>query len=140
MERQGNLVFLSRTYDEALDLVVEARDYVAYRERQDRRGMPADGRLQASCETMRMTARLTRVMSWLMMQKAVFHGEVSAAEAHDPDDRLAAYSTCLRRGHEECDDLPPHLIVLLERSYQLYLRVMRLEEVVAARLEEQSAA
>lgn len=123
-------LFFSRTYDEAYTLLVEARDYLAYREPIDRRALAVDARLSANCEAMRLTSRLTQVMAWLLLQKAVHAGEVTAGEAVKDENRLAGQTVCL---NEEADRerLPPRLLSLLDRSYRLYRRVERLDGMVA---------
>ncbi|CAA6604690.1 conserved hypothetical protein [Rhodospirillaceae bacterium LM-1] len=120
-------VFFSRTYDEALSLVEEARNYVAYVEPRDRQRLGLAGRLGVSCESMRVTSRLTQVMAWLLMQRAVAIGEISLDEAFKPDNRLGAQEICLRDLVNYTEDLPKSLKSLMDRSLNLYIRVSRLE-------------
>src|SRR4051812_15750819 len=82
-------VFLNKTYDETFRLLLEARDYLAYEEPVDRRRLSPTDRLVLNCEAMRLTSRLTQVMAWVLVQKAVYAGEISAAEATAADHRLA---------------------------------------------------
>ena len=131
----SSTVFLNRTYDEALDLVIRARDYMAYKESQDQIGLNLYERLQASRETMRVTSRLAHIMSWLMMQKAVFNGEVSIEEALYMADPLSGEDVCLIRDHEEYGFLSLRLHELLDQSLALYMRVCRLESSAIAQLE-----
>lgn len=132
-------VFFSRTYDEAFDLLVEARDYLADREPIDRRGMTPDDRLVANCEAMRLTSRLTQIMAWLLIQKAVHAGELSSYEAAADEHRLAGQSVCLTRRPVIDISMPRHLQSLLDRSYQLYTRVERLDHMVADQALRQAA-
>lgn len=122
--------FFSRTFDEAMELLVEARNYVLVCElRQLRATQPTD-RLILCCETMRLTARLTHVMAWLLAQKAVHAGEITLAEAAAEPFALGGRATCLA-GHPDVATLgDTWLITLLDRSRRLYVRVSRLDEMV----------
>lgn len=121
---------LHKTYDEALSLVVEARNYLAY-SRSMRPGASAAS-LRQSCEAMRMTARLTQVMAWLMAQRAVETGELSLEEACGEQYRLSAADICLDETHDD-PDLPEGLRSLMDRSFRLYQRIARLEDMILSR-------
>lgn len=124
------LVPFSRTYDEALAMTVEARNYMAHGSvsRDFRRlRTNASPDLKVCCEALRVTSRLTQVMAWLMLQRAVQDGEISAEEACGEHNRLAGHDVCLDTAGEEDDSLPEGLRSLLDRSYRLYRRVSRLE-------------
>lgn len=122
--------FFDRTYDEALNLLVEARNYIAYCEHIERARLSLIGRLAMSCEAMRVTARLTQVMAWLLMQRAVQTGEVSLEESCSDANRLGADEVCLYNEGLASEAMPQGLRSLLERSYELYVRVARLEGLV----------
>jgi regulator of CtrA degradation len=123
--------FFNRTYDETMALLVEAREYVAFREKLDRETRAIRTRLAMSCEAMRVTSRLTQVMAWLLVQKAVHAGELSHAEAAEDHRRLSGHGVCMDTRMAEIDDLPDRLRSLLERSYRLYERVARLDTMAA---------
>ena len=65
--------FFSRTYDEARDLLVGARDYMATT-RNMQFALPTR-ELVHSVETLRLTARLTQIMAWLILQRALHAGD-----------------------------------------------------------------
>ena len=127
-------VFLNRTYDDAMRLLHEARDYLAYEEPIDRKRLSPTDRLVLNCEAMRLTSRLTQVMAWVLVQKAVYAGEMSASEAASADHRLAGQTVCRSQAMREARAVPPALGRLLDRSYDLYSRVERLDAQVAARV------
>jgi regulator of CtrA degradation len=120
--------FFGKTYDEALGLLVAARDYVALSERASKARLEMADRLRLCCETMRMTARLTQVMAWLMAQKAIHAGEMSQRELVEKQDPLSHIRICMEPGPTA--GLPSPLVGLLERSHNLYLRIARLDERV----------
>jgi regulator of CtrA degradation len=82
-------------------------------------------RLRLCCETMRMTARLTQIMAWLMAQKAIHAGEMTQGELVERQEPLAEIRICMDPG--QVDGLPKPLIGLLQRSHSLYLRIARLD-------------
>ena len=129
-ENCQTVAFFGRTYDEALQLTREARDYIAGHAGSDRAASSADVRLASSCEEMRLTARLTQVMAWLLLQRAVHEGEVSRAEAAKEENRLSGQEACLGARVIPEVELPARLEDLLTRSYNLYLRVQRLDAML----------
>lgn len=126
--------YFSRTYDETMDLMIEARNYVAYVERKERERVGMNAGLRMSCEAMRVTSRLTQVMAWLMMQRAVHEGEVAPDAALDENNRLSGGDVCFDERFSQDEALPHGLRSLLERSLSLYCRIARLEEQMLSRL------
>jgi regulator of CtrA degradation len=120
--------FFGKTYGEAMGLLVEARDYLTHREAIDRETLAAADRLRFCSETMRLTSRLTQVMAWLLAQRAVYEGEISAERALEGNDALAGLAICMKE--DSADKLPQRLANLLDRSRRLYVRVARLDELV----------
>lgn len=124
------IAFFDRTYEEALQLTREARDYIAGARAARAGDASPDARLAASCEEMRLTARMTQVMAWLMVQRAVHEGEVSRAEAAAEANRLSGQEACLADPVVTEQDLPERLVDLLDRSRHLYERVQRLDAML----------
>ncbi len=122
--------FFSRTYDEAMGLLHEARNYVAVGELRNRGPLPPADRLILCCETMRLTARLTHVVAWLLAQRAVHAGEITLEDSANEPYALGGRKTCLdeTQGFERVGD--DWLKDLLDRSKRLYQRVSRLDEMV----------
>ena len=121
--------FFSRTYDEALDLVEAARSYLRVLEPIDRRSLRASERVRLCSETMRMTARLTQIMAWLLSQRAVQSGEISRAEALEDQQVLTEVQICMTQDERAWRGLPQRLVSLLDKSHRLYIRVARLDEL-----------
>jgi len=123
--------FFTKTYDETLGLLVEVRDYVAQGEPRDRVTLAPVIGAKLSCEALRVTARLTQIMAWLLSQKAVHAGELSNAELVARNDPLAEIAICMASGaEEEIGGLPSRFRELLDRSHRLYIRVARLDEMI----------
>jgi len=121
--------FFSKTYDEASALLLETRDYMAgasilHWER------PIVGLIH-SRETTRITARVLHMMAWLMIQRAVHAGEIPPEAAAEERHRLAGREVCLDAGAENAPAMPDRLRDLLARSWRLYQRIARLDEMIA---------
>ena len=120
--------FFSKTYDEAVDLVVEAIDYA--RDPGDMPPVPPAISMLCSVERLRLTARLTQIMAWLLFQRAVHAGEVSPEQAAEPSNRLGGQEICHDRRGEHMRSMPSGLGDLLLRSRKLYQRIARLDEMI----------
>lgn len=127
--------FFGKTYGEAVDLLVETRDYLAHREPIDRMGLLPLERLRFCCETMRLTARLTQIMAWLLAQRAVNAGEISQHDALGDHRALAELEICMADQPVIAAAMPRQLLSLLERSRRLYVRVARLDELARRQLD-----
>ncbi len=122
--------FFSRTYDEALALTVEARDYFDHAAPAESREIgPATG-LDFCRESSRLTTQLTQVMAWLLAQRAVHNGEMTLDEARSEGYRLSAADRCLTVADAKNADLPPGLSSLLRRSTRLFRRVAQLDSMM----------
>lgn len=120
--------FFRRAYDETMDLMIEARNYMAFVERREREHAGPSTGLRMSCEAMRVTSRLTQVMAWLMIRRAVEEGELDELQALSEEHRLSGLEVCGDETHGGDEALPGGLRSLMDRSYRLYMRVVRLEE------------
>ncbi len=106
-----------------------ARSYLKVLEPIDRRSLPVPERLRLCSETMRMTARLTQIMAWLLSQRAVHAGEMSRAEALSDQQVLTEVDVCMARDDQDWLGLPKRLVALLDKSHRLYIRVALLDEL-----------
>ena len=130
----GAITYFGGTYDEAMTLMVEARNYICHVEQRERRKVEAVTGLRMSCEAMRVTSRLTQVMAWLMMQRAVHQGEIAPKDALTEENRLSGTDVCLDESFGSDEALPSGLRSLLSRSLNLYQRIARLENQMLRRL------
>ncbi len=129
VEESGDApVYFSGAYDEAFDLLVEARNYVEYTVPALRRRPEPPDPLSVTTETLRLTTRLTQVMAWLMAQRAVHEGEIGTQEFIKDRYRVEGQAVCLKRAIDDMDDMPGGLCDLMDRSYDLYRRILRLDE------------
>jgi regulator of CtrA degradation len=121
--------FFAKTYDDALGLLVEVRDYLeAYQPIQEQQMEPSV-RLALTCLTMRLTAQLTDIMAWLLVQKAVHTGEMSDEEGMKNQNQLKKWLDYDPTISAELP-IPPQLDSLLLRSRNLFDRVERLDVMI----------
>ena len=123
----GAEAFFRKNYDEAMALLIEARNYIAYQEASDLAGLEPEHRLLVSQETMRITCRMTQIMAWMLCQRGWREGEIDEEEALDEENRLGGADVCLDDRFTDDERLPRSIRSLLERTYNLYVRVQRLD-------------
>ena len=112
-------------YVEAMVLADEARSYFDRHSREDRLKLDPVVRVGFSCESLKVTTRLMHVIAWLLTQRAVEAGEISAARARAPARRLGdAPESDLAM----LEKLPESALSLVQASQELHARVKRLEE------------
>lgn len=112
-------------YVEAMVLADEARAYFDHNGREDRMALDPLLRVGFSCESLKVTTRLMHVIAWLLTQRAVEAGELSADQARRPTRRLGE---SVESDEELLEQLPESAISLVRASCDLYARVQRLDE------------
>ena len=128
----GSALF-ERTFNEGMALVEETAHYLDGRGRDESRRLQHQAALVYAGESMRVTTRLMQAASWLLIQRAVQEGDMSAEDAAQDRYRLGGREICLGRREQGLSDMPPKLIDLLERSESIYRRIARLDDVLFGR-------
>jgi regulator of CtrA degradation len=111
-------------YVEAMVLADEARSYFDTQGRDDRLVLDPRDRVGFSCESLKVTTRLMHVIAWLLTQRAVGAGELSAAQAGESERRLGSAP---ETDGELFPRLPQAAAELVRASEELYGRVSRLD-------------
>jgi regulator of CtrA degradation len=125
------IAFLDRTYDEALALTHAAQGCIASGLAAPKAGGSISSALTASFESLRLTVRMTQIMAWCLAQKAIFAGELLRDRETVEKFALGARDLCLGgEEHVADDDLNNTFRNLLDRSRALYVRVLRLDELM----------
>jgi regulator of CtrA degradation len=127
-----------RTFDEGMALVEETARYLDGRGRDESRQLQRQAALVYAGESMRVTTRLMQAASWLLIQRAVQEGDMTAEDAAQDRYRLGGREICLGKREEGIGDMPAKLIDLLERSESLYKRIARLDDVLFGRTKTSS--
>lgn len=127
----GETEFFKKTYNEAISIVHQAADYFENRGHAEKLKLNEEDSLTYTAESLRMTTRLTQVMAWLFVQRAIAAGELEEEEARKPNRRLSGHATCLPEEPADTDGLPSDFQTLLNSSEGLFRRVARLDDMVA---------
>lgn len=120
--------FFDRLYDNARDLTVEARNYIAFGSEAEKAHLTPELTLEFSKESTRLTSRLVEIMAWVLTEKAVHAGEITRDEADTPALRLTGMKVNMDPNGHENPQLPIGLRDLLQRSYSLYEQVVNLDK------------
>lgn len=111
-------------YVEAMVLADEARTYFDEGGRIDRDSLDPMSRVGFSCESLKVTTRLMHVIAWLLTQRAIDAGEMSARDALDPSRRLGPAPNS---DHVLVASLPTAARDLINTSIDLFRRTERLD-------------
>jgi len=124
-----NVVFMPRVFDETMKLLTEAHEYFHLFGQDDQSRIENNLRTLYSCEMSRITLRLSSIMAWIMIQRAVFSGKL---ESHDAASRysLDFQEICRVDNRVLHGVLPSYVCLLLDRTLELYERVLRLDEQI----------
>ena len=125
----GQLLFLPTVFNETLKLLFEAHEYFQLRGAEEQASIPHLHRAAYAREMSHITMRLTSVMAWVMVRKAVCGGRIEEETAAQKY-RLDARDICLAEISPALSDLPYYINHLAERSHALYARVSRLDDMV----------
>lgn len=124
--------FVDRTYKETIILLEEAREYtMLYGTNHMSSGYPESDRCLIIREMFRLTTRLSAMIAWLLIQKGVAVGEISAEQAHKDQNRLLGHSVCAESVHIMDVALPPILDRLLEKSRELFDQASKMDRMSA---------
>ncbi|EKE09205.1 MAG: hypothetical protein ACD_16C00205G0001 [uncultured bacterium] len=122
-----SLAFIDSKIDKAQRLLGATHDYIKWQAPKDMNNMEPPLTFLLSSESMRVTVRLTQIIAWLMLQKAVLEEEVSREEILSETCKILQGEECLDAESEENKDIPPRLRELLKESRLFYVSVLRLD-------------
>ncbi|MDX2264678.1 MAG: DUF1465 family protein [Hyphomicrobiales bacterium] len=126
-------------FNEGMALVEETADYLDSQGRMEARQMKPPLSIAYATESMRLTTRLTQLASWLLLRRAVARGEMTEEAASRSPHRVVLVPVGRSTQTVGYDELPETLKRLVEASLKLHQRVMRLDRILAASAEDDSA-
>lgn len=121
--------FIELRIKTADDLLTEIHNYIKWQAPLDIKNMSRDEIFKVSYEAMRITIRVTQIIGWFMLQKAVLEGELSKEDIISEHITVFQGKHCLESLSETDLQLPHRLRELLKKSRNLYLQTMRLEAI-----------
>ena len=113
-----------RTFRDGMELVEETAAYLDGDVRRESKLLSRTTALAYAGESMKLTTRLMQIASWLLVQRAVREGDMTATAACDARYRLADRKIETEPTHPE---LPIALVEYLVRAEKLYDRVLHLD-------------
>lgn len=118
-----------RTFQDGMGLVEDTAAYLDGLGRQESRLLSKTAALAYASESMRLTTQLMQVASWLLVQRAVREGDMPAMEACEARYRIDTHAQRVADAAIGAPpELPPALLGLVERTRQLYERVLHLDK------------
>ena len=121
-----NVLFMPGVFNETMQLLADAHEYFYRFGDDDQSRIEPNLRTLYSCEMSRITLRLSSIMAWIMAQRAVFTGKIPAQEAAHRYG-LDFQDVCRVDNRMLHGVLPSYVCYLLDRSLELYERVLRLD-------------
>ena len=119
-------------FREGMSLVEETATYLDGDGRRESHRLSRAASLAYATESMRLTTRLMQLASWLLLQRAVNEGDLTADQANQERAKVKLGGISTSVGGPSWDELPERLRTLIERSLRLQERVVRLHEALRA--------
>jgi len=125
----GSPVF-NALFRDGMVLVEETAAYLDGPGRDDSRQLTRAGSLAYTTESIRLTTRLMQLASWLLLQRAVNNGELTAEQMAAEKAKVKLGGLASRTRGPGWDILPEGLRDLVERSTTLQARIRRLDGAI----------
>jgi len=119
-----NILFMPSVYNDAMTLLCEAQEYFSEFGAEDQKKLDISTKSIYACEMSRITLRLSCVMSWILAQRGVVAGQIAIEESAHYG--LEFQNICRVDNKVLHGVLPPYVCYLLDSTFELYERVLRL--------------
>lgn len=117
-------------FREGMALVEEVAAYLDGAGRRESKALKPPLSVLYATESMRLTTRLLDLASWLLIRRALKEGEIDQEEARRKRQRVKLKALG-RPGHiKRFEELPLSLQDLIERSFALHDRIVKLDRAV----------
>ncbi|WDR01183.1 DUF1465 family protein [Devosia algicola] len=123
-------------YREGMTLIEEVAAYLDGDGRQDSKLLPREASFLYATESMRLTTRLMQLASWLLLQRAVNEGEITAENARSEKSKVKFSATPSERGGPGFDHLPPRLLEFIAKGDRLFDKVMQFDALERGKMPE----
>ncbi|KRE02714.1 hypothetical protein ASE61_15720 [Bosea sp. Root670] len=114
-------------FREGMGLVEQTAGYLDGDGRKDAAALPREASLTYATESMRLTTRLMQVASWLLVQRAVAEGELTAEQARTEHNKVKIGDPMAPPSESIVAQLPERLRELMAHSFRLQERIRHLE-------------
>jgi regulator of CtrA degradation len=117
-------------FREGMGLVEETANYLDGEGRKQSGSLTRHGALAYATESMRLTTRLMQIASWLLLQRAVAEGEMSAEQADREKHKVRLSWQDRATNADTYETLPQRLRDLVAASLRLQSRIMHLDSLI----------
>jgi regulator of CtrA degradation len=122
-------------YKEGMALVERAAAYLDGPGRKEARMLRGPTSMLYATESMRLTTRLLELASWLMIRRAHKEGEITADEVRKKRERVRLTAPGRLSHVKGFAELPEGLRKLIEASFSLNDRIVRLDQAMEVAVE-----
>ena len=129
----------SAVFQEGMALVEATAAYLDGDGRKDAKNLEGAASLAYASESMRLTTRLMQLASWLLIRRAVNEGEMTPQQAFEERNKVKFQPTSTKLDEDAYAVLPAKLRELNQASLNLHRRVMSLDKMLRAELNETPA-
>jgi regulator of CtrA degradation len=116
-------------YREGMGLIEEVAAYLDSEGRAESRGLPREASFCYATESMRLTTRLMQLASWLLLQRAVNEGELTAENARTEKEKVRFSATPTERGGPGYEQLPQRLRDFIAKGDRVFARVQQFDKL-----------
>jgi regulator of CtrA degradation len=127
-------------FREGMSLVERAAVYLDGPGRKEARALRGPTSMLYATESMRLTTRLLELASWLMIRRAYKEGEITAEEVRKKRERVRLTAPGRLSHVKGFPELPEGLQKLVEASFALNDRIVRLDRAMEVVAKEPEAA
>ena len=116
-------------YREGMGLIEDVAAYLDGDGRGESRSLPREVSFSYATESMRLTTRLMQLASWLLLQRAVNEGELTAENARAEKEKVKFSATPSERGGPGFEGLPETLKNYIAKGDRLFDRVVQFDRL-----------
>ncbi len=127
-------------YREGMALIEEVAAYLDGEGRNASRSLPRETSFLYATESMRLTTRLMQLASWLLLQRAVNEGELTAENARAEKEKVKFSATPAERGGPGFSTLPDRLRGYISQGDRLFERVQQFDKLERGGIAEAAPA
>lgn len=114
-------------YAEGMGLIESVATYLDSEGRVQSRDLPREASLLYASESMRLTTRLMQLASWLLLQRAVNEGEITADHARGEKSKVKFSAEAARHGGPGWEELPQDFRDYVEKGDRLFARIKQID-------------
>lgn len=126
-------------YREGMTLIEDVAAYLDGDGRTESRGLAREVSFVYATESMRLTTRLMQLASWLLLQRAVNEGEITAENARAEKEKVKFSATPSERGGPGYTGLPDRLKTFIDKGDRLFDRVIQFDRLERGGVPEMPA-